>query len=106
MRNLNLLLAIFFGMVLAAFAGTESYTGKEMKQVQPAPCPEWYGDTEWNVSIWGAYAFTGTESNRSGREQADDEAIFGTYVCSQMISAPVLLARNIMSGRTTPLGAP
>ena len=79
MRNLNLLLAIFFGMVLAAFAGTENYTGKEMKQVQPVPCPEWYADTEWNVSIWGAYAFTGTESNRSGREQADDEAIFGTY---------------------------
>lgn len=66
-------------MLLAAFAGTATYTGKGMKQVQPSPCPEWYADTEWNVSLWGAYAFTGTESNRSGREQADDEAIFGTY---------------------------
>jgi opacity protein-like surface antigen len=79
MKSLNLFLAVFFEMLLAAFAGAESYTGKEMKQVAPPPCPEWYGDTEWNISIWGAYAFTGTDSNRSGREQADDEAIFGTY---------------------------
>ena len=35
-----------------------------MKQVAPAPCPEWYADSEWNVSLWGAYAFTGTDNNR------------------------------------------
>ena len=30
-----------------------------MKQVAaPAPCPEWCGDNEWNVSVWGTYAFT------------------------------------------------
>jgi hypothetical protein len=34
---------------------------KEMKQVAPAPCPEWYGDREWNVNLWGTYAFTNTE---------------------------------------------
>lgn len=79
MKCLNLFLALFFGILLSCFAGTQTYTGKEMKQVQPAPCPEWYGDTEWNVSLWGAYAFTGTESNRTPREIADDEAIFGTY---------------------------
>src|SRR5437588_13071693 len=79
MKRLNLFLTLFFGMLLAAVAGTETYTGKEMKQVQPVPCPEWYADTEWNVSLWGAYAFTETDSNRSGREQADDVAIFGTY---------------------------
>ena len=79
MKSLNLFLALFFGMLLAAFAGTQTYTGKEMKQVQPVACPEWYGDTEWNVSIWGAYAFTGTESNRTRPEIADDEAVFGTY---------------------------
>ena len=28
-----------------AFAGTETYSGKEMKQVAaPPPCPEWYAD--------------------------------------------------------------
>jgi len=43
----------------AAFAGTE-YSGKEMKQVAPPPCPEWYADREINVSLWGTYIFTGT----------------------------------------------
>ncbi|HEY4758373.1 MAG TPA: hypothetical protein VIH43_07420 [Chthoniobacterales bacterium] len=52
--------------VLASFAfgGTESYSsGKEMKQtaVQQAPCPTWYRDTEWNISLWGTYAFTGND---------------------------------------------
>lgn len=42
----------------AAFAGTE-YSGKEMKQVAaPPPCPEWYADNEFNVSLWGTYVFT------------------------------------------------
>ncbi len=64
----------------SAFAGTTSYSGKEMKQtVQQAPCPEWYGDREWNVSLWGAYAFTGTENNRTDKETADDDGILGTY---------------------------
>jgi len=35
-RNLNVSLAVFFGMAIAAFAGSE-YTGREMKQVQPSP---------------------------------------------------------------------
>ena len=34
---------------------------KEMKQVAPAPCPEWYGDNELNVNLWGTYLFTNTE---------------------------------------------
>src|SRR5437016_10509087 len=48
------------GMIAsAAFAGTE-YSGKEMKQVAaPPPCPEWYADREFNVSLWGTYIFTG-----------------------------------------------
>ena len=42
-----------------AFAGV-GYSGKEMKQVAPPPCPEWYADREFNVSVWGTYVFTGT----------------------------------------------
>ena len=34
-----------------AFAGTEIYSGKEMKQVAPPPCPEWYADNEFNVGF-------------------------------------------------------
>src|SRR5437016_11065018 len=37
----------------AAFADGES--GKEMKQVTLAPCPQWYADFEWNVNLWETY---------------------------------------------------
>jgi hypothetical protein len=31
-----------------------------VKQVAvPPPCPEWYADNEFNVSLWGTYLFTG-----------------------------------------------
>jgi hypothetical protein len=56
------LLLCLLGLALvasAAFAGTD-YSGKEMKQVAPPPCPEWYADREFNISLWGTYAFTGT----------------------------------------------
>jgi hypothetical protein len=39
----------------------DSHSGKEMKQVAPPPCPDWFGDREWNVNLWGTYAFTNTE---------------------------------------------
>jgi hypothetical protein len=43
-----------------AFGGTETYSGKNVREaVQQAPCPAWYRDQEWDVSIWGTYAFTG-----------------------------------------------
>src|SRR5437868_1224610 len=41
------------------YSGKES--AEEIKQVAPPPCPEWYGDREWNVNLWGTYAFTNTE---------------------------------------------
>src|SRR6266508_2559816 len=44
----------------AAFAGV-GYSGKEIKQVAPPPCPEWYADREFNVSLWGTYVFTGND---------------------------------------------
>jgi|SRR4030095_4319396 hypothetical protein len=60
MKQLALTLSIFSACCRLAFAGA-AYTGKEMKQVAPAPCPLWYADNEWNVSLWGTYAPTGTE---------------------------------------------
>ena len=59
MRKLLLCLLGTALVASAAFAGTE-YSGKEMKQVAPPPCPEWYADREFNISLWGTYAFTGT----------------------------------------------
>lgn len=39
-----------------------------MKQVAPPPC-EWYSDNEWNVSVWGTYAITGTDWDQSTAEE-------------------------------------
>ncbi|PYI63629.1 MAG: hypothetical protein DMC60_00185 [Verrucomicrobia bacterium] len=58
MKKLLLCLLGAGALASAAFAGTE-YSGKEMKQVAPPPCPEWYADREFNVSLWGTYAFVG-----------------------------------------------
>jgi hypothetical protein len=60
MKRLVLYLLGFGVIASAAFAG-ESYSGKEMKQVAPPPCPEWYADQEFNVSLWGTYVFTGND---------------------------------------------
>ncbi len=43
-----------------AYSGTE-YSGKGIKQAAASPCPEWYGDNEWNVNLWGTYTFTNTD---------------------------------------------
>ena len=59
MKRLNFLLIICFAFSRLVHAG--EFSGKEIKQVAPPPCPEWYGDNEWNISIWGTYAMTGTE---------------------------------------------
>src|ERR1700732_5394071 len=81
MKKSILTLIAISALASVAYAGTESYSGKEMKQVAPAPppCPEWYADREVNVSLWGAYAFTGTESNRTNAERTEDDAVFGSY---------------------------
>ena len=66
MRKLKLGWLFFVMTGSLAFAGTESYSGKEVQTMAPAPPPcEWYRDTEWNIGLWGAYAFTGTEYERN-----------------------------------------
>ncbi|HEY2614879.1 MAG TPA: outer membrane beta-barrel protein [Chthoniobacterales bacterium] len=57
MKKLTLSLCALVALGSAAFAGTETYS-KESKQVAPAPCPQWYADNEFNVSLWGTYAAT------------------------------------------------
>jgi hypothetical protein len=39
----------------ALHAGSEGYSSKDTAATQP--CPSWYADREWNVSLWGTYAF-------------------------------------------------
>jgi hypothetical protein len=58
---------------------------KEMKQVAPPPCPEWYGDNELNVNLWGTYAFTNTEYNPNlwlidvVQSTSEGHPVLGTY---------------------------
>src|SRR4026209_2662059 len=59
MKKLTLSLAAVMAMASAVLAG-ETYT-KESKSVAPPPCPQWYADNEFNLTLSGAYAFTGTE---------------------------------------------
>jgi hypothetical protein len=61
MRTLVLGLLGIAAIASVAFAGTETYSGKEIKQVAPPPCPEWYADQEFNVGLWGTYVFTAND---------------------------------------------
>jgi hypothetical protein len=81
MRKLTLTLFTLAASCALLSAGPEPISGKEMKQVAPipAPCPEWYADRELTISLWGAYAFTGTDSDRTNAEVTEDGAIFGSY---------------------------
>ena len=67
MKKLILTLCAVTAVASASFAGTSTYSGKEMKQVEPAPCPSWYADNEWNVGISGIYAVSvnGNDNNRN-----------------------------------------
>lgn len=59
MKKLTLTLCAVAAMATAAYAGTSTYSGKEMKQTAAtAPCPTWYADNEFNVGISGVYAPT------------------------------------------------
>jgi hypothetical protein len=60
MKKLILALLILSVSCGLMYSGT-AYSEKDMKQQAAAPCPEWYGDNELNVSLWGTYAATDTE---------------------------------------------
>ena len=58
MKKLTVAFCAMAALASVAYAGPE-YSGKEMKQVAPPPCPQWYADNEFNVDLWGTYLFTG-----------------------------------------------
>jgi len=59
----RLFLILILGSALSNLIYAGEYSGKEMKQVAPPPCPDWYADNEWNINIWGTYVFTNTDFN-------------------------------------------
>jgi hypothetical protein len=79
MKKFTLALCTLFALSALTFAGPERYSGKEMKQVVPPPCPEWYADFEWDISLWGAYAFTETDNDRATLEEMFFDDVAGTY---------------------------
>jgi hypothetical protein len=62
MNRLILTAGLILMFAANSFAG--GYTGKETNQ-PPPPCPEWFGDNEWNVSLWTTYLFTNTDYARN-----------------------------------------
>lgn len=45
-------------LVSVAHGGPDRYLSDRSKEtVAQQPCPNWYADREWNVSLWGTYAF-------------------------------------------------
>jgi hypothetical protein len=70
MKKLAVTFCAMAALAAPVFAGPE-YSGKETKQVAPPPCPQWYADNEFNVSLWGTYLFTGTDSANDRYVEAD-----------------------------------
>jgi hypothetical protein len=64
MKQLGLTFCVAAALVCAIYAGPERFSGKDKEVIQPAPplC-DWYRDHEWNVSIWGAFAFPANPGN-------------------------------------------
>src|SRR5437870_768187 len=56
MKKVSLSIAISGALCAMAYAGPEEYSGKEMKQVAPAPpeCPNWTG---FYIGGFGGYKF-------------------------------------------------
>jgi hypothetical protein len=71
MKKFMLTFLALLSVGFIAQAGSESDSGKEVKQVVPPPCPEWYRDTEWNVSLWGTYVFTSEDWRSDEYIEAD-----------------------------------
>ncbi|HEY2103413.1 MAG TPA: hypothetical protein VGH08_09190 [Chthoniobacterales bacterium] len=73
-----------FRYLTKVFRGDKD-SDKEMKQVAPSRCPDWYGDREWNMNLWGTYAFTNTESAPNPslvdivQSTSEGNPVLGTY---------------------------
>jgi hypothetical protein len=81
MKPFASIFALFVAASTVAVAGPEQFPERDLQQVatQPTPAAEWYGDHELNIDLWGAYAFTRTDSDRTGIQVTDNFLDYGTY---------------------------
>jgi hypothetical protein len=62
MKKLTLGFCALVALGSAAFAGTEMTTDSKTTAVVPPPCPQWYADNEFNLTLSGIYAFSGNSN--------------------------------------------
>jgi hypothetical protein len=76
-------------ITVVAYGGTAASSGKEMKESVAAasPCPEWYGDTEWNVSLWGTYAWAGNDGHADIGNSFNFNRQFAQFNLSEFLSS-------------------
>ena len=91
MKKFALTFLVLFALGFVAQGGTESISSKDVKQVVEPPCPEFYRDREWNVSVFGTYLFT-TNS------WEDDEYIQSDHGWGGGIDAKYFFHRNFGVG--------
>jgi hypothetical protein len=56
MRRILLQLSLITLFAAGLYAGAETYSSKNTAAAES--CPNWYSEHEWNLSLWGTYAFT------------------------------------------------
>ncbi|HEV2045278.1 MAG TPA: outer membrane beta-barrel protein [Chthoniobacterales bacterium] len=63
MRKTTLTLTILFAVSALMYAGPEAFSGKEMKQVAPAPAPACFNWSGFYVGGFGGYKFSNVDLN-------------------------------------------
>ena len=88
-RSLRPILLLLWVTAAVAYAGPQPAAGKEMKEAVAAatPCPEWYRDTEWNVSVWGTYAWAGNNGHDEIGNSFNFSRPFATFNLSEFFSS-------------------
>src|SRR5260370_40112312 len=89
MKKLTLTFCALFALVLVAGAlyadGREKLSGKEKEVMQPAPpvC-DFYRAHEWDLDIWGAYAFAAD----TGQNHFDTSTVRGENAELNLVADP------------------
>ena len=102
MKKLTLTFCAFIALLVVAPAiyadGPERYSGKEKEVMQPAPpvC-DFYRAHEWDLGIWGAYAFgseTGQDDVANDDPFSPDEDPFIADIGTGFFGEPQIYNRN------------